>query len=59
MKVLYCILIIFIFCSMLDMSQEVIIRKSCSTSSICWSACKKAVGTNRGKCMNRTCNCYT
>uniref|UniRef100_A0A2I9LNQ6 AKTx n=1 Tax=Centruroides hentzi TaxID=88313 RepID=A0A2I9LNQ6_9SCOR len=58
MKAFYGILIIVLFCSMFNLSEEVFIDKKCFSSSECWPECKKAVGTYQGKCMNGGCKCY-
>nr|C0HJS9.1 RecName: Full=Potassium channel toxin alpha-KTx 1.18; AltName: Full=Peptide Rj1m1 [Rhopalurus junceus] len=36
----------------------IVIDVPCTVSKECWSACKKAVGTDRGKCMGKKCKCY-
>nr|AAB33645.1 potassium channel blocking toxin 15-1 [Leiurus quinquestriatus=scorpions, ssp. hebreus, venom, Peptide Partial, 32 aa] [Leiurus quinquestriatus] len=32
---------------------------SCTASNQCWSICKRLHNTNRGKCMNKKCRCYS
>nr|WDU65865.1 putative KTx Tcis20 [Tityus cisandinus] len=58
MKVVYVILMVFILCSMVDLSQQVFINVKCRGSKECLPACKAAVGKAAGKCMNGKCKCY-
>nr|WDU65867.1 putative KTx Tcis22 [Tityus cisandinus] len=58
MKVVYVILMVFILCSMFDLSQQDFINHKCRGSSECLPACKAAIGKASGKCINSQCKCY-
>nr|WDU65862.1 putative KTx Tcis17 [Tityus cisandinus] len=62
MKVFCGILLIFILCSMIYLSEQCstcLDKPICGASRECYDPCYKAFGRAHGKCMNNRCRCYT